>query len=765
MGRLNVFFIRFSILFLLLLNACSSVKYLPENSFLLTKVQVETSKSDLAKSEIRTYLRTVPNSRILGFWRLHLGLYNMSGADTSKGFNRLLRRMGEPPVVFDSLLVESSVGQINRLFQNKGYFLGTITDSIIYQNNRKVRLLYTLHPGKRYRINNTTFSISDSSINQIVAPDSLKTFLKKGRPFDSELFNQERDRITSQLRNAGFFDFSKDYISFKVDSALGNYCINDTVVLRHWDEEMQIIEHRKYVYRNVYYIISRNPQKALLNPDENDTKFDTLAYRNSFFLFDGKIELHPTVLINSSYINPGESYNGSLVEKTRLLLSSLGYFRYVDIRFKDSSAPTDSLGQLDCFVQLIPATKQFYSVEVEGTNSSGNLGVGGSIKFQNRNLFHGAEVLDLGVRAATERQMARGSTKEEFRTFEFGANAGIEFPKFLIPFSIEGFRKKYNPRTSVQLYYNYQRRPDYTRTIANIRYGYNWRSSKYINHYLYPAEINFVWLPRVDPTFWSEIENTFLKNSYENHFILNTNYALIYNTQLRPQQTEFLYGKFNVEVAGNLLHAVVPMWKEPVEGDSYELMGVQFAQYAKGEFEFRYHHAINKMNAFAYRFLSGVAYPYGNSTVLPFEKQYFSGGANGIRAWPVRGLGPGTFVDTVLTYYNQMADIKLEANVEYRFKLVWLFEGALFVDAGNIWSIRADAAPQGGLFKWDQFYKQIAVGTGVGLRSDFNYFIFRVDMGVKALDPTRPPGQQFMLGSEALKWDNLTFNFAIGYPF
>jgi len=741
------------------------VKYLPEDSYLLTKVQVETTKSDLAKSEIRTYLRTIPNSRILGFWRLHLGLYNMSGADTTKGINRLLRRMGEPPVAFDSLLVESSIGQVNRLFQNKGYFLGTITDSIIYQNNRKVRLLYSINPGKRYRINHTAFSISDSAINHIVAPDSLKTYLKQGRPFDSEIFNQERDRITNQLRNAGYFDFSKDYISFRVDSALGNYCINDTVVLRHTNEEKQVIEHRKYVYRNVYYIISRNPQKALLNPDENDTKFDTLIYKNSFFLFDGKIELHPTVLINSSYINPGETYNGSLVEKTRLLLSSLGYFRYVDIRFKDSSAPSDSLGQIDCFVQLIPANKQFYSVEVEGTNSSGNLGVGGSVKFQNRNLFHGAEVLDLGLRASTERQVALGSTKEEFRTFEFGANAGIEFPKFLVPFSIEGFRKKYNPRTSVQLYYSYQRRPDYTRTIANIRYGYNWRSSKYINHYLYPAEINFVWLPRVDPTFWSEIENTFLKNSYENHFILNTNYALIYNTQLRPQQTEFLYGKFNMEVAGNLLHAVVPLWKEPVEGNSYEVMGVQFAQYAKGEFEFRYHHAINKMNAFAYRFLSGVAYPYGNSNVLPFEKQYFAGGANGIRAWPVRGLGPGTFVDTVLTYYNQMADIKLEANVEYRFKLVWLFEGALFVDAGNIWSIRADAAPEGGLFKWDQFYKQIAVGTGVGLRSDFDYFIFRVDMGVKALDPTRPPGQQFMLGSEAMKWNNLTFNFAIGYPF
>jgi outer membrane protein assembly factor BamA len=752
-------------LFVLLLNACSSVKYLPGNSYLLTKVQVETTKSELAKSEIRTYLRTIPNSRILGFWRLHLGLYNMSGADTTKGFNRLLRRMGEPPVVFDSLLVESSIGQVNRLFQNKGYFLGTISDSIIYQNNRKVRLLYSIKPGKRYRINHTAFSISDSTINHIVAPDSLKTYLKQGRPFDSEIFNQERDRITNQLRNAGYFDFTKDYISFRVDSALGNYSINDTVVLRHINEEKQVIEHRKYVYRNVYYIISRNPQKALLDPDENDTKFDTLIYKNSFFLFDGKIELHPTVLINSSYVNPGESYNGSLVEKTRLLLSSLGYFRYVDIRFKDSSAPSDSLGQLDCFVQLIPATKQFYSVEVEGTNSSGNLGVGGSVKFQNRNLFHGAEVLDLGVRASTERQMARGTTKEEFRTFEFGANAGIEFPKFLVPFSIEGFRKKYNPRTSVQLYYNYQRRPDYTRTIANIRYGYNWRSSKYINHYLYPAEINFVWLPRVDPTFWSEIENTFLKNSYENHFVLNTNYSLIYNTQLRPQQTEFFYGKFNAEVAGNLLHAVVPMWKEPVEGDSYEVMGVQFAQYAKGEFEFRYHHAINKMNAFAYRFLAGAAYPYGNSSVLPFEKQYFAGGANGIRAWPVRGLGPGTFVDTVLTYYNQMADIKLEANVEYRFKLVWLFEGALFVDAGNIWSIRADAAPEGGLFKWDQFYKQIAVGTGVGLRSDFDYFIFRVDMGVKALDPTRPPGQQFMLGSEAMKWQNLTFNFAIGYPF
>jgi outer membrane protein assembly factor BamA len=750
----------FGIVLLLVLNACSSVKYVPEDKYLLAKVKVKSTRGDFSKAEINSLIRTKENLRILAFWKFHLGLYNLSGRDTSHWINRVLKRMGEEPVIYDEGLQLSSRKQLENLFFTRGYFQGTVADTAIFYDHRKAKIIYRLSAGPRYRINHTSFKIEDDSLRASIESDSLRTALKKGRPFDTELFEQERERITIKLRNEGYYNFSKEYIYFRLDSALNNYSINDTVVLKRPFEEGTFPLHRKSIYRNVYYIISRNPQKALLDADESDVKFDTLVYKGVNFLFNDRIEVHPSVLYNSSYVVPGELYNAANVEKTRQLLASLSYFRYIDIRMKEMAAPSDSVGVLDCFIQLIPAHKYFYSVELEGTNSSGNLGAGGNFKFQNRNLFRGAEVLDLGFSASLERQYE--TDKEKFNTFEIGADAGIEFPKFLGPFNADEFRKKYNPRTSVQIAYNYQRRPEYTRTIANLRWGYNWRSSRYLYHYLFPSELNLVWLPSISSAFWDRIDSTFLKYSYENHFILNSNYSLVYNTQTRIRQPEFFYGRLNIEAAGNLLHAMMPLWQKRTGDNPYDINGIQFAQYSKAEVEIRYHHAVNKLNSFAYRFIVGVAYPYGNLKVLPFEKRYFSGGANSIRAWSVRGLGPGTYIDTLSTYYNQTADIKLEANAEYRFKLMWVFEGALFVDAGNIWDIRSDAHTEGGLFKWSDFYKQIAVGTGFGLRSDFDYFLLRLDMGVKALDPSQ---QKWVLGRDAFRWRNLTFNFAIGYPF
>lgn len=732
----------------------------------MNRIEIKNTTKDLSKQEVKSFVRQKENIRILGFWRFHLGLYNLSGRDTSKWVNRVFRKLGEEPVVFDEDASKISVNQLNVLLQNKGYLRGYVKDAIIQVAPKKVKVRYDIFPSERYKINHVQYKVEDDSLKELIESDSLKTLLKRGRPFESELHDRERIRIANKLKNRGYYLFSKEYVYYIADSTIGNQLVNDTLVVKKalvsdsLGNSMEV-SHRKYKYRNVYYIFK--DITSSVNERGGEEPFDTLKYSDSFFLYRNKIGVHPAVIYNSSYILPGELYSKNNVDKTQMLLSSLNILRYVDIKFEVVDDTLHDIGSLDVYIQLLPSTQQSFTIEVEGTNASGNLGAASNLKYQHRNLLKGAEVFDFNLRGSAERELTRGGD-DELNTFEIGADGGIVFPKFLIPVSIEGFRKRYNPKTSIKVAYNYQERPDYTRTIASLRFGYNWRPTRYVTHYLSLSDMNYVSLPYIDPVFWDFIDSTFLRNSYEDHFILNSSYSLIFNNQLIPNQKNYFYGRFNIELAGNLLNGVSSLWKNKNDSiESYKIFGVPFAQYVKADIDLRYHYSSNNINSFAYRIFAGVGYPYGNLEVLPFEKRYFTGGANGIRAWPVRGLGPGSYQEKSLSYYNQTADIKLELNAEYRFKLFWLLEGAIFADAGNVWNIRGSV--DDGLFQWKSFYKQIAVGVGTGLRVDFSYFLFRLDMGVKARDPSRKPGDRWMLGKYRTRWDDIAFNIAIGYPF
>ncbi len=764
------------VVLILYLCSCSSTKYVADDNYLLSKVQIINRAKDISKPEIKSFIRQKENLKIFGVWKFHLSLYNMSGRDTSKWINRSLRHMGEEPVIYDDYLKEYSKQQIGLMLQNKGYYLNVIKDTVIYKK-KQAKVIYVVYPGIRYRIGQVKFQIEDDSIRPIIEADSLHTLLKPGRPYDIDLHDKERERITADLRDKGYFAFSKEYIYFIADSANANYSINDTLVVKKNIEINPSLEstetayHKKYRYRKVFYSVGSSSGVGTSTSGVAAHR-DTLEFHDCTFIYNNRVEIHPSVILNSSYIAPNEFFNSSLVAKTQTLLNGLKVFRYIDVRFKEVNDSIQSeYGWLDCYVQLNPTKYQSYGADIEGTNASGNLGAAGSVNYQHRNLLRGAEVFNVAFRTAMERQLinpksdAGAIQKNQFNSLELGAESSLEIPKFLVPYNIESFRKKYNPNTNISISYNYQRRPDYTRTIANLSYGYHWRSSKYITHYLILSDLNLIRLPSIDQAFKDTISKTFLKNSYEDHFILNSAYSWIFNSQLRTQQSEYAYGRFNVEFAGNVLNSLVPLFENKNSDGFYEILGIRYAQYVKGDFELRYHHALNRVNSFAYRFFLGAAFPYGNSLEVPFEKQYFSGGANGIRAWPVRGLGPGVFVDSKFNFYNQTADMKLELNAEYRFKLIGLLEGALFVDAGNIWNIRKESSQEGGLFAWNSFAQQIAVGVGTGLRFDFNYFLFRVDLGIKAHDPVKANGERWVIGHQPLTLNNMAFNFAIGYPF
>jgi outer membrane protein assembly factor BamA len=348
---------------------------------------------------------------------------------------------------------------------------------------------------------------------------------------------------------------------------------------------------------------------------------------------------------------------------------------------------------------------------------------------------------------------------------EGGIETTLTLPKFLVPFPAQRFTMKYNPRTVISTSYNYQDRPDYVRTIASTSLSYRWKGNSFNTHQLYPIDFNYVSLPNdIDSALQADIANTPLVSSFQNHTILASRYTFEYTTQVIEKKEDFIYLRSNIESAGNLLHNFAKL--TPNENDT-NLMGVPYFQYLKGDVEFQVHNQITQGNKVVYRFFAGMGYPLGNSDALPFEKLYFSGGPNGIRAWSTARLGPGSDTSRQASYASKMGDIRLEANLEYRFRLFWKLEGAFFLDVGNIWTLREYDTRPGTNFDWDRFYKEIAVGTGVGARFDFSFLIIRLDFGLKMRDPAILEGSRWIdfNSMEYTLRQRSTWQFGIGYPF
>ena len=752
--------------FFLFLGGCSSTKFIPDDERLLTNVRIKNTAPDISKEDLGPYIRQKENSKLLGFWKFYLGLYNLSGEDDEKGINKWLRKIGEKPVVFDPFLVSQSSEQMTLFLQNKGYFQAQVNDTVLYPGGKKAKVFYSIDPGPRYEINKVNYRIEDDSLKDEVYADTLETMLERGKPFTSEIHKEERTRIARKLRSRGFYRFSEEYIYFISDTTVGDHLVNDTVVVMKPLGRTDTAHHPKFRVRDVLFHVGIGTDE-LLSGDSSEVvaNFDTLKHEDIHVIFNDDLNFKPHLLANATYIESGDLYDSRMVDKTHQLLSSLRLFRFINIRFRETDETSDAgTPLLDCIIRLSPGKHQSFSVDIEGTNSSGNIGAAGNLNYQHKNLLRGGEFFNFNTRIARQNQFVR-SSDEEFNTIELGSEASLEIPRFWVPFRIEKFRQRYNPRTNIKLAFNYQRRPDYTRTIANVRMGYNWQASRYVSHSFYPFEFNLVNIPQMDNDFSERISDTFLRYTYDDHLIMDMNYSYLMNQQSVGKNKDFWYLRFNLESAGNLLSITSPLWSDDQEQPYDELLGIRYAQYLKSDVDLRFHNHIDKYSSLVYRFFGGVGVPYGNLNVLPFEKRYFAGGANSIRAWPVRGLGPGSYSDDTPRFYNQTADIKMEVNIEYRFQLFWIMEGALFMDVGNIWGVRKSSSPEGGLFRTEHFLEQLAVGTGFGTRFDFNFFIFRFDMGLKTHDPSLPRGQRWIPVNRPWGWKDVGFNFAIGYPF
>ena len=759
------------ILVSILLYSCRATKYVPEDEYLLHNYKIESEKGDFDKRVLNEYIKQKPNKRII-FWRFYLSLYNLSSPGKDNGFHNWLRRIGEPPAVYDEDLRLKSTEQLGLHMRNKGFYEAEVSDTTVFRK-RRARVVYKVKPHEPYRIRDITYFFQDASLSHMVLDDTTNTEFRVGELFDVDVLQTERVRIESLLRDSGYYAFTRDFVYFEVDSALNKHQVDITLGIRNYPStnrrgQTVHIDHPVYTIRDVHMMTDFNAIAYDENSETESILKDTLVYDSVHLIYSGKPNIRPSVVTQKNYIIPGTLYDASDVNRTYRNLSSLSAFRMVDIRFRevDSEKP-----QLDCDVMVVPATRQSYSVKLEGTNSAGNIGAAANLSYGHKNLFGGSEQFDLTFMGAIENIKPTGDEVDSSYTGpnimqEFGVEARLRIPKFLLPVRTDKFIRKYNPQTNIRLSYNYQKRPDYTRTLANASFGYDWKGSEKVIHRVYPIEASLILTPYKSDYFQKWLEGKYLFYSYEPQLITDTRYSMVWSNQKLLKNQNFQDIRLNVETAGNLLYAGFSSFAPAPDSGNYQIIGVDFAQYLKADIDLRSYIFLYEDISLILRGFAGVGFAYGNSNAMPFVKQYFSGGANSIRAWQVKNLGPGSYQDPEESAYpNQTGDVKLEANMEYRFKLFWKLEAALFMDVGNIWSLSSEDDREGAGFEFNRFYKELAVGTGVGARAIFSFLVFRFDLGIPLRSPYAIEGSNWLPRNSGISGEDLTFNIAIGYPF
>jgi outer membrane protein assembly factor BamA len=774
-NKKNIFFRILILLFpvVLLLFSCNPTKYVAEDQTLLNNNYIELGREGLNKSDLVPYIKQKPNKRIFGA-RFHLGLYNLSNINKEKWPHGWLRKIGEEPVIYDKFATEKSRNQLEDYVGSKGYFDSRVTDSVRTEN-RKSDVYYNIDLKTPYTIRNLYYDIADTTIRSLFFFDSVSCLIQRGKPYDVDILQAERTRFERYVRDHGFYGFSADYISFRVDSTLGRRQVNlyyDVRGLMKLDRYKRITytAHNIYKVKNVYIYPDFVPRDVLEGGDSYASTLDTILYGGYYFVTtQEKPILKYDLILQCLYLKPGANYDLTNTEQTQSHLMALKAYRLVNIFFSEAEAPAESQNPemlLDCHIQLTLLSQQSFNVELEGTNSAGNFGGALNFVYQHKNLFHGAEQFNMKLKTAFE---AVSQNNKDIRSSqEYGLETSLRLPKFLLPvLKKEAFVKNYNPTTTIMAAFNYQNMPSYERRMASATFGYNWAGRNYKTHIVNPVQLNIVDLISIDSAFAEDIKNSsYLAYSYRDVLILGGNYSFIFNNQKIQKSRDYIFLRVNADAAGNLLYGISKLAGSKQKLGSYYVFGQPFAQFIRADVDLRYNVIVNDVSSVVYRGFVGVGFPYGNSKAIPFEKQYFGGGANGIRAWQVRTLGPGAYVPAGDEFLNQTADIKIEANAEYRFKLFWILEGAVFFDGGNIWTFYEDEARPGAQFKFNSFYKDFAIGTGAGLRFDFSFVTGRLDLGMKLRDPSITDASKWIVMSREYNFKNdFTFVFGIGYPF
>ena len=727
----------------ILLASCSGTKFVSDGQYMLNKVEVKKDEGypDVNISKYKSYVRQRGNQRWFSALKVPLGIYSLAGRDTTKWLNRTLQSMGEAPVLFDTLKAQQSCNDLAALLRNEGYLGGMVEMYLTPKKKKVVNVTYVLHPGVAYVVNHVDYNIQDAAIDSVLRKGRVlgTGALKAGEQFNVSNLDGERKRITEYLANRGYYRFNKDYITFRADTVAGVSKVDLTLVLHPFPVSRDSIgAHPVYTVRNVNY-------------KSGDPEDDRIPFRTS-------------VLRSNTFITSGQPYSAKDLQTTYNRFGRLQAIKYTNISFVEDEAAKE----LDCNIQLTANKPHSISFQPEGTNTAGDLGAAASLTYQHRNVFRGSELLSLELRGAYENiKGLEGYSNEDF--LEYSVEAKLQFPRFIAPFVPRPFIKSTQSSSELSLMYDLQNRPEYHRRVLSLAWKYKWNYTNHHDRYWIDLlDLNYVFMPWISDTFRHDYleddtnRNAILRYNYENLFIMKFGMGWAYNNGSNAF-------KVAVETAGNLLHLFAKTLNAGKKENGYtKIFDIAYAQYVKADLEYTKYIRFDYDNQLVLHVGLGIAYPYGNSDILPFEKRYFSGGANSVRGWSVRGLGPGRFAgkDGKIDFINQTGDMKLDLNMEYRARLFWKFNGALFLDAGNIWTLRDYADQPGGQFRFNHVLKDLAVAYGLGLRLNFDFFILRFDFGMKAVNPAykEQGSTHYPIVHPRLSRD-LTFHFAVGLPF
>lgn len=763
-------FICYAVLILLTFYGCSNTKYLTEEQELCVSVKLKVSSEvKVNKKEIKKELDKIAvpklNRETFGV-RAKLWVYNATGKAPKKGIKRWLKnKLGEPPYLMSTInpdkVSEIMVGRLNSL----GYFNSKVKYKVT-SKEKKGKIEYTAIVTTPYTINSMAFPTESDSLNSRVRATRDKTLIKAGDRYDLDVFKNERARIDLILKNQGYYYFNQDYLLFKADTTVGKRTVNITLTVK---SDIPDKAKTQYTLEEIYIMPAYTTVADSLKGKADTVEIEGYHYINTDSTF------YPKVIIRSVFLKKGELYSRKSHNLTINRLMGIGVFKFVSIKYTDTIIANS--GKLNAYLYLTQMPIKSVQAQLEVITKSNNYtGPAATLSFKNRNLFKGVELYIFNMNGGFEMQF--GAAQKRFNSYEVGASAQLYIPKFVTPFRIRSVSSMFVPKTKFDLGFRILHRVLYFNMNAmHFAYGYTWKETAQKEYQIDPISINFARLITTTDAFELLLQqNNFLRKSFEQQFTIGSKCSFTYNSLIAMDKKNQYYFNATLDLSGNTIYLFQSLAnsRPASQEDPYKVLGFVYSQYSKILTDTRYYLRLNERSKIATRLLAGVGIPYGNSNSMPYIKQFFSGGSNSIRAFLPRTVGPGGYVipeNAIKTgFLDQAGDIKLEGNAEYRFNIISVLKGAIFVDAGNVWLIRKNAELPNGEFNIKRFQKQIAVGAGFGLRVDVSFFVLRFDLGIPLRKPSIVDENKWVInkitfGNNAWRGQNLVLNIAIGYPF
>lgn len=783
--------INFNILFLaacfalLALASCNTPRKVQKRGgYLLTKNSIRIDNPYLPSDEIEGFIQQKPVKNTFTYFHPGVWIYRQASHGNPNRFKKYIKQtFGTEPVLYDSNLTLRSASLVKQYAADKGFPAAMIRHNEYYKGSH-VQVIYRIEAGSPYLVSSFSTNIPDTAIGSLYREAGNESLIKTGMIFDTYILDDERDRIAAYLKNKGYYSFSKTDINYTADTASGNHevklvlDINKPVVKNaEKGDSLVRINHPKYYFHNIY--IHTDIDAIAAAGGKADTviytyphrKQDTVA-RQLYFIQAGKPRIRCSTIANAVVLSEGQPFNMEAGNLTYKRLVNLSAIRSATLSYNPVNPEELIKGGkqwLDCNVRISRNPSYIMNIGTEGTNSGGTMGLGVNTLLSDRNIFRGSETFRMKFTGAAEVQgnLPEGENINKFlffNTYQAGVVTGLDIPRLLVPFRIFDKSRYSLAQTSISAGYNFEKRPDYTRNITTLFLSYQWSKSEKTRFIFTPLELNYVGIEK-DSSFQAylnALSDPYFVSQYSDHLLSMIRFSITHSNQMLQKQKRLYFIRLTAETAGNMLHAYDKASGSPETGNVYyKHLGVRYAQYLRLDIDLRLFREITSKNTIAARLMAGSGIPYGNSDALPFEKGFWLGGANDMRGWKFRSLGPGTYSSDSIRY-DRTGDIVLQGSLEYRFPIYSFINGCLFTDAGNIWLRKENPDFKGSGFRLDTFFDQLAIDSGFGLRFDFSFFVFRLDWGLRTKNPAL---RDQWFNPDDFRLRKAVWNFGIGYPF